>query len=146
MSLTRPLEIPYLGLMWVILFCPHIPRFAQTYSHMTIYILQLVLQNLGKSNLIVRDTPKPHSFWEVERELPAQSGGRTLALGPGMQAKLTTAFLEPSMSAKVTVSSSPYKVTMIFFRLCLRHPKYSKWPRLQVLPTLCLSIPIYRRL
>lgn len=35
------------------------------------YIVKLVLQDLGKSSLLVRDIPKPPSFWEVQKELPA---------------------------------------------------------------------------
>lgn len=57
----------------------------------------------------MRDTPRPRSFLEVERA--ARSVFRLgLALDLDMQAELTAVFLEPLTSAKVMVSSSPYKV------------------------------------
>ncbi len=49
--------------------CPDL----QLYEH----ILKLFLRDLGKSDLLVRDVPKPRSFWEVETE------------------ELSTAFLKP---------------------------------------------------
>ncbi len=46
----------------------------------------------------------------METETPTQSGGGALALDKEMQEELTAAFSEPSSSAKVISSSSPYKV------------------------------------
>ncbi len=87
------------------------------------YILKLVLDDLGKSDLLVRDTPKPCSCWEVETETPTQSGGGALTFDKEMQEELTDAFSEPSSMVKVISSSSPYKVPTDLYTALFEAPK-----------------------
>ncbi len=63
MSLIQPLDILYLGLMCVILLYPHsLPRIAQACSRMTIsYSSPCKISS--KSDVLVRDTPKPHALF-----------------------------------------------------------------------------------
>ncbi len=58
------------------------------------YILQLILDDLGKSDL-VRDTPNPLPFGRFKQRL-LLSQWWALALHKEMQDELTAAFLEPS--------------------------------------------------
>ncbi len=44
----------------------------QSYDH----ILSVVLKDLGKSELLVRDLPKPRSFWELDQEIRSDQGLR----------------------------------------------------------------------
>ena len=80
-------------------------------------MFQIVLQVLGNSDLLGQDTPRPHSFWEMERE------GGALALDLDVQAELTIYFSEPSTSCKVMVSSFPYKVPNDLFWSLFKAPK-----------------------
>ncbi len=45
-------------------------------------ILSIVLKDLGKSELLVRDLPKPHSFWELDQEVQVKSGAGALNIDP----------------------------------------------------------------
>ncbi len=102
---------------------PSVPQDCQVDLQSYEYILKLVLADLGKSDLLVQDTHKPRSFWEVETETPTQSGGGALALDNEMQEELTAAFSEPSSSAKVISSSSPYKVPSDLYSALFKAPK-----------------------
>ena len=85
---------------------PSPPLDLQSYDH----ILSVVLKDLGKSELLVWDLPKPCSFWELDQEVQVKSGAGALNIDPDMVAKLTKAFQEPSTTTKVTDAPSAYKV------------------------------------
>lgn len=74
------------------------------------HILSVILGEIGKSNLLVRDVPKPPLFFEVEPAVQVQAGSGALALDMDMQEELVKAFLELLTSLKPAVSLSPYKV------------------------------------
>ncbi len=67
---------------------PSTPPDLQSYDH----ILNVILADLGKSELLVRDLPKPHSFWELDQEVQVKSAAGALNIDPGMVAELTKAF------------------------------------------------------
>ncbi len=102
---------------------PSVLQDCYTDLHSYEYILKLVLDDLNKSDLLVRDTPKPCSLWEVEADTPTQSGGGALALDKEMQGEFTAAFWEPSLSAKVISSSSPYRVPTDLYTAPFKAPK-----------------------
>ncbi len=76
---------------------PSTPLDLQSYDH----ILSVVLNDLGKSELLVRDLPKPRSFWELDQETQVKSGAGALNIDPDMVAELTKAFQEPSTMLKL---------------------------------------------
>ncbi len=65
---------------------------------------------LGKSELLVRDFPKPRSFWQLDQKVHFKSGDGALNIDPDMVAELTKAFQVLAMMAKVTDTASTYKV------------------------------------
>ncbi len=73
------------------------PPDLQSYGH----ILSVILVDLGKSELLVRDLPKPRSFWELDQEVQVKPGAEALNIDPDMLAELAKAFQEPSTTAKV---------------------------------------------
>ena len=68
---------------------PSTPPDLQSYDH----ILSVILKDLGKSELLVRDLPKPRSFWELDQEVQVKSGAGALNIDPDMVAELAKAFL-----------------------------------------------------
>ncbi len=90
---------------------PWLPR--KSYDH----IHSVVLADLGKPELLVRDAPKPQSFWELEPDLPVQAGGGALALDADMQMEL------------VKVSLSPFKVPNDVYNALFRTPKVEELTR-----------------
>ena len=57
---------------------PLTPPDLQSYDH----ILSVVLADLGKSELLVQDLPKPRSFWELDQEVQVKSGAGALNIDP----------------------------------------------------------------
>ncbi len=70
----------------------------QSYNH--------ILDDLGKSDLLVWDLPKPRSLWDQE----VKSGAGALNIDPGMVSELTKAFQAPSTTMKFTDAASACKV------------------------------------
>ena len=68
------------------------------------------MKDLGKSELLVRDLPKPRSFWELDQEVQVKSGAGALNIDTDMVARLTKAFQEPLTTTKVTAAASAYKL------------------------------------
>ncbi len=91
----------------------------QSYDH----ILSVVLKDLGKSELLVRDLPKPRSFWELDQEVQVKTGAGALNIDSDMVAELTKAFKEPSTTSKVTDSASAYKVPAELYTALFKTPK-----------------------
>ncbi len=87
------------------------------------YIISVVLKDLGKSELLVQDLPKPHSFWELGQEVQVKSGAGALNIDTDMVAKLTRAFQEPLMTTKVTDAVSAYKVLAELYTSLFKSPK-----------------------
>ncbi len=85
---------------------PSTPPDLQSYDH----ILSVVLNDLRKSELLVRDVPKPRSFWELDQEVQVKSGAGALNIDPDMVAELTKAFQGSSTMTKVMDAASAYKV------------------------------------
>ncbi len=114
------------------------------------HILKLIL-DLGKSDHPVRDVPKPRSS-EVEMELLTQSGGwgggggGALTLDSEMQEEMSAAFLDPSPMAKITNSSSPYKVPNDLYTTLFKAAKVQEeMGKAHVLLIPYQSVPIYGR-
>ncbi len=70
-----------------------------------------------KSELLVRDLPKPCSFWELDQEVQVKSWAAALNIDLDRVAELISAFQEPSTAA------SAYKVPAEFCTSLLKTPK-----------------------
>ena len=66
------------------------------------HILSVILADLGKLELLVRDLPEPRSFWELDQEVQVQSRAEALNIDPDMVAEFTKAFQEPLTMTEVT--------------------------------------------
>ncbi len=53
---------------------PSTPPDLQSYDH----ILSVILADLGKSELLLGNLPKSHSFWELDQEVQVKSGSGAL--------------------------------------------------------------------
>ena len=96
---------------------PLTPPDLQSYDH----ILSVILADLGKSELLVRDLPKPYSFSELDQEVQVKSGAGALNIDPDMVAELTKAFQEPM--TKVTDTASAYKVLADLYMSLFKTPE-----------------------
>ena len=52
----------------------------RSYDH----ILAVMLDALGKSDLLVQDALNPQAFWQLKHRVPGQSGGGALSFGKDM--------------------------------------------------------------
>ncbi len=98
---------------------PSIPPDLQSYDH----ILSVILKDLGKSELLIRDLPKPRSFWVLDQEVQVISGAGALNIDSDMVAELTKAFQEPSTTSKATDPASAYKVPAELYTALFKSPK-----------------------
>ncbi len=55
-------------------------------------ILSIILADLGKTELLVRDLPKPHSFGELQQEVQVKSWAGDLNVDQGIVQELTKDF------------------------------------------------------
>ena len=70
---------------------PSTPPDLQSYDH----ILSVILKDLGKSELLVRDLPKPRSFWELDQEIQVKSGAGALNIDQGFPGALDVESYRP---------------------------------------------------
>ncbi len=109
------------------------------------YIFSVALKDLGKSELLVRDLPKPRSFWELDQEVLGQIR-YVLNIDPDMVTELTKAFQKPSTTTKVTDAASAYKVPAELYTSLFKSPKVEEEMVKQVGNIRPLSInPDFRR-
>ncbi len=73
-------------------------------------ILQLVLVSLNRPDLYSQEVREPLSVWDVSSGRPIQPGVGSLALDTDMQAELSGAFREPTVSTKHVNPASQFKV------------------------------------
>ncbi len=96
----------------------------QSYDH----ILSVVLADLGKLELLVRDVSKPRSFWELDQEVQVKSGAGALSIDLDMVDDLTKVFLEPSITLKVTDVALTYKFLAKLYTALFKTPTVEeKW-------------------
>ncbi len=108
----------YLMLEYVRTSNPLFPRLSQSSSHFSI-----ILADLGKSELLVRDLPKLCSFWELDQEVQVKSGAGDLSIDEEMVQGFVKAFREPLMMSKVTDAAYIYKVPVDLYSVLFKTPK-----------------------
>ena len=94
----------------------------QLYDH----ILSIILEPLGKLELLVPDFPKPRSFWELEPELKVKSGGWALNLDQDILQELTMAFQKHSTTLKVKIPHHHLRCRRICTQHCSSIPKWKR--------------------
>ncbi len=86
-------------------------------------MVSVLLKDLGKSNLLVRDLPKSRSSWELDQQVQVKSGAGALNIDLDIVAELTKAFQEPSTTKTVTNAASAYKVPAELYTSLFKSPK-----------------------
>ncbi len=123
---------------------PSTPLDLHSYYH----ILSIVLADLGKSELLVHDLPKPRSFWELDQEVQLKSGAEFLNFDQAMVTELTKAFKAPSTTLKVMNAFPPTRCQWICIQPCLSLLKWRKLSNRSVIsipwPLILISAEFWR--